>query len=210
MRIDNVNIIGAGGHAKVVLDALLCANPDCLVCVWDDNPQRHGQRLLQTDIKGPVQQAVQTGVGAHIAIGDNGIRAELVQQCQQWGMDLVTIIHPTAVIAQSAEIAAGCFIAATAIVSAQANVQSSCIINHAAIVDHDVAIGEYSHIAPNVTLGGAVTIGRGVFIGAGATVLPGLSIADNSIIGAGAVVTTSITSAATVVGIPAKQLKEKQ
>lgn len=54
-----------------------------------------------------------------------------------------------------------------------------------------------------------VTIGRNVWIGANATILPGVTIADNCIIAAGAVVNTSLTQPNTLyAGVPAKAIKQ--
>ncbi|WP_253941930.1 MULTISPECIES: DapH/DapD/GlmU-related protein [unclassified Novosphingobium] len=51
---------------------------------------------------------------------------------------------------------------------------------------------------------GKITIGRNVFIGARAFVLPGVSIADDAVIGACAVVSRSVRNADVVIGVPAK------
>ncbi|RZF63635.1 sugar O-acetyltransferase [Sphingomonas populi] len=55
--------------------------------------------------------------------------------------------------------------------------------------------------------GRSVTIGRNVWIGAGALILPGVSIGDDAIIGAGSVVTCDVAPNTTVVGNPASPVK---
>jgi serine acetyltransferase len=59
-----------------------------------------------------------------------------------------------------------------------------------------------------VNISGNVTMGSGVFVGTGAVVLERLSICDNAIIGAGAVVTKSILEPGVYVGVPAKKLNK--
>jgi acetyltransferase-like isoleucine patch superfamily enzyme len=49
-----------------------------------------------------------------------------------------------------------------------------------------------------------ITVGSGVWIGAGAKVLDGVQIGDRGIIGAGAVVRSSVPEGATAVGVPAR------
>jgi acetyltransferase-like isoleucine patch superfamily enzyme len=53
-----------------------------------------------------------------------------------------------------------------------------------------------------------ITVGNNVWIGAGCTILAGVEIGDNSIIGAGSVVTKSIPSNVIAVGVPCKVLRE--
>jgi maltose O-acetyltransferase len=55
--------------------------------------------------------------------------------------------------------------------------------------------------------GRPVTIGRNVWIGAGALILPGVSVGDDAIVGAGSVVTRDVAAGATVVGNPARRTK---
>lgn len=57
--------------------------------------------------------------------------------------------------------------------------------------------------------GGDITIGRNVWLGCHVTVLPGITIGDNAVIGAGAVVTKDIPAGETWVGVPAQKLKQK-
>ena len=83
----------------------------------------------------------------------------------------------------------------------------SVIVNHGAVVDHDCVVGEFSHIAPHAALGGAVQVGRHVLVGGGATVLPGLRIADDVVIGAGAVVCDDLLHAGVYAGVPARRLR---
>jgi serine acetyltransferase len=85
---------------------------------------------------------------------------------------------------------------------------NDAIVNHAANVDHECCIDEGVHIAPGAVLCGCVTVGRDAFIGAAATVLPRLSIGAGATVGAGAVVTRDVPPGTTVVGVPARRLRE--
>lgn len=87
-----------------------------------------------------------------------------------------------------------------------------------------VTVGDNTQIGPGVQLlaadhprdgetrdagleyGRPVAIGRNVWIGGGALVLPGVSIGDDAVIGAGAVVTRDVPPGATVAGNPARPL----
>lgn len=85
-----------------------------------------------------------------------------------------------------------------------------------------VTIGEHTQIGPStvVTTTGhdyqaedldrnysPINIGQRVWIGSNATILPGVSIGDHSVVGAGAVVTRDIPPYSVAVGIPARVVK---
>ena len=54
-----------------------------------------------------------------------------------------------------------------------------------------------------------ITIGNDVWIGSGARILDGVCIGDNAVVGAGSVVTKSVPARATVAGVPARVIRER-
>jgi sugar O-acyltransferase (sialic acid O-acetyltransferase NeuD family) len=197
-------IVGAGGHAKVVIDAMLCGGtPREAIGVRDGNAARAGGELLGFAIATP-ELPQGTRDALHIAIGNNGVRARLHEKAARSAF--VTVVHPAATVAHSATLGAGSFVAAGAIVGPAAQTGKSVIVNHGAVIDHDCSVGDFSHVAPNATLGGCVTVGLRVLIGAGAVVLPGVSVGDDAIVGAGAVVLGDIGAGETWAGNPAAKL----
>ncbi|MES2755191.1 MAG: NeuD/PglB/VioB family sugar acetyltransferase [Pseudomonadota bacterium] len=198
MTIERVRIIGAGGHAKVVADALLQSGiaPD-LFEVLDDDPALHGTRLLDHVVVGGANEGLPS-CRFHAAIGNNIIRRSVHRRFELAGWPTITVIHPAATVARHAVIGAAAFIAANAVVAPHATVGTGAIVNHGAIVDHDCAVGNFAHIAPGATLGGGVVIGADALIGAGATILPGLVIGAGAIVGAGAVVVRNVAAGDTV------------
>ena len=207
MSIESLLIVGAGGHAKVVVDAIRsasCGKISLQMC--DDNVALENLILMGLPIITPVARAVESMEAFHVAIGHNEFRLRLAEYCLQAGLAYHTIVHPTSAVASSTELGAGCFIAAHAVVAPMAELNEGCIINHGAVVDHDCVIGRYSHIAPNATLGGEVRLGENVLIGAGTNVLPGVVIGDNCVVGAGAVVLHDLPANATYVGMPARRI----
>lgn len=192
-------IYGAGGHGKVVLDALQKSGHTCIGFI-DDKPLQEWARL---PVISPA--SMPTDAGLHLAIGNSAIREKLVRALVNHTFFNVT--HPTVTVAATARLAnGGSFFAANAIIGPDAIVGRHTIVNHGAIIDHDCVVADFCHIAPNATLGGGVSIGKHVLIGAGAVILPGVQIADHVTIGAGAVVTKNIVHAGTYVGVPAKYL----
>ena len=193
MPTERLTIVGAGGHAKVVVEAARARQPKIKLRVFDREDQAV-RKLLGI----AVERVPSTLTGAvHVAIGDNAARERVAQSVS----DLFTVVHPAAAISPSARLEPGVFAAALCVIAAEARVGRGTIVNHGAVVDHDCMVGKWCHIAPNATLGGGVTVGRSVMIGAGATVLPGVRIGDRAIVGAGAVVLADVAAGLTVTGV---------
>lgn len=206
MRTDRLILAGAGGHARVVIDALSYAETAWDIVLWSDDPAQHGKSIMGWPVEAfDLDRAVDTAF--HVCIGDNRVRQCQYERLAGAGGIPVSICHPAAIVARSALLGNGSFVAAGAIVSAKATIGLSAIVNHAAIVDHEVAIGDFVHVAPGVTVAGAVRIGHRVLVGAGANILPGLDVGDDAVVGAGAVVTHSVTGAQVVAGVPARRIK---
>ena len=195
-------IIGAGGHGKVVLEALV--NEGKCVQVYDADPKKTGGSLLNHEIKFYSVDLTDMPEIGHIAIGNNSIRLREQRRVTDAGLLVASVVHQQSAVSPSASLGEGVFIGANAIVGPDVEVSESTIINHAAVVDHDCSIGSYCHIAPNATVGGGVFIGNEVLIGSSATVLPGLTISDGAVVAAGSVVTKNVNPNQLVMGVPAK------
>ncbi|HEX5359490.1 MAG TPA: acetyltransferase [Fluviicoccus sp.] len=202
-------LVGAGGHAKVVADAVLSANPERALGVRDDSAARQGAALLAGLLINGGSADVRPGDVCHVAIGDNAVRRRMTLELIGRGAAVSSVRHPAACVSAYAEIGEGSFIAAQAVVGPAAAVGRGVIVNHGAIIDHDCRVGDWCHVAPNATLGGGVRLGEGVLVGAGATVLPGLTIGDGAVIGAGAVVTRNVPDHVVAKGSPARWGKAK-
>jgi sugar O-acyltransferase (sialic acid O-acetyltransferase NeuD family) len=210
MPTDILFLLGAGGHAKVVIDALHEIQFDMQqVRLRDDAVARQGAVILGLEIDTPAIVSAMNGARFHLAIGSCTARLQLTVRLKKMEMHALTIIHPASVISRHAQIGDGAFIAARAIVGPMACLGKGVIVNHGAIIDHDCVVGDFSHIAPNASLAGNVRIGTGVLIGAGANILPGVEIGDRAVIGAGAVVVSNVDAGQIQVGIPATKLKGK-
>jgi sugar O-acyltransferase (sialic acid O-acetyltransferase NeuD family) len=192
-------IYGAGGHSKVVLEAMRKSN---FVCDGFIDDSRTGDWMGLPVFKAEALE-IRSGT-LHIAIGNCNFRAKIAETL--YNFEFISIYHPDAIISVSSEIQKGTFLAAGSIIAPDVKIGTHCIINHNAVVDHDCLLGNFTHIAPNATLGGGVTVGKSVLIGSGAVLLPGITIGDYAIVGAGSVVTSDIASGVTVLGNPARAI----
>lgn len=196
-------VFGGGGHGRVVADAAMACRRWRHILASDRNPERARGELLPGVPFVDAEILAITAAAVHVAIGDNAARE---REAKVMARSLATVYHPSAVISAQARVGNGCFLAASCVVATGATVDDGAIINHGAVVDHDARVGAYSHVAPNATLGGAVALGMRVLVGAGAVILPGVSVADDVIIGAGSVVQSTIAASGVWAGVPARRI----
>jgi sugar O-acyltransferase (sialic acid O-acetyltransferase NeuD family) len=196
-----IHLIGAGGHAKVVLDALLESGTN--LSGVTARADAAAPDLLGLPVQTPSVAPSLDGLSFHVAIGAAAVRERLTAEALAAGGAPLTVIHPSAGVSRFADIAEGAFVAAAAVLAPKAVIGRGVIVNHGAVVDHDCVVGDFTHIAPNASLGGGVTVGARCLVGAGAVVLPGLAIGDDVTIGAGAVVTRDVAAHQTWTGVPA-------
>lgn len=197
---------GAGGHSKVVLDAVLNRAPERQLVISDDRAAEGRMTLLGFPVIAPLldKLTIVAGRSIHVALGSNRMRQKISLDALQLGYVLESVIHPAACVAATAFLAAGTLVAARAVIGPDARIGRGCIVNHSAIVDHDCSIGDWVHVAPGVVLGGGVVVEDGAMVGAGAIVLPGCRIGAWAVIGAGAVVIRDVVANECVMGVPAK------
>jgi len=217
--LDSINtsrtilVLGASGHAKVVLDMIEKAAKCKVGGLFDDNPALLGSTVLGYEVMGGKGDLLaQTGgmrdCSVVVAIGNNAIRASVAAELIANKKHLCeALIHPSAQIAHGVRIGKGCVVMAGAIINADSCVGNNVIVNTSATIDHDCIIGDGVHIAPGVTLCGGIKVGENTLVGAGAVVSPNLRIGSNVTIGAGATVLQDIDDGLTVVGSPARPIK---
>lgn len=191
-----INLFGASGHAKVIMD-IIEAQGDSVGCLYDDAPhcaEIHGKLVRKASdamVEGPLI----------ISIGSNKVRRLI---SERYKLNYATAIHPGAIVSPSATLNEGTVVMQGAIVQADAQIGKHCIINTGASVDHECQIGDFVHISPHATLCGNVHVGEGSWIGAGATIIPGIKIGRWCIIGVGSVVIRDIPDRVTAYGNPCK------
>jgi len=207
-----VVIVGAGGHGRVVLDILLRAGTHRVMGFVDSDPALHGRRMDGRPVLGDLSCLSglrdQGLTGAVIAIGDSGVRREFAERVEEMGLQLVNAIHPSANLAHNVTLGQNIVIAAGALVCAHCQIGDSVILNTGCIVDHESKIGTAVHICPGAKLAGRVTVDAGAFVGVGATIIHNVRIGCEAVVGAGAVVIRDVSPMATVVGVPARPVKD--
>jgi sugar O-acyltransferase (sialic acid O-acetyltransferase NeuD family) len=211
MRTETVLLFGAGGHGKVVMDALRALDhPPVAVIVVDEDVNLQGRDFFGTPIRAPHDASRGWSGPFHVAVGSGANRQRITAALLAQGARALTVVHPAAVVSPFATAGGGCFVAAGAIVGPAATLGHGVIVNHGAVIDHDCGIGDFAHVGPNATIGGAARIGAHALIGAGATVLAGGVVGERAIVGAGAVVVSPVGSMETHVGVPAAAIPRRK
>lgn len=202
-------IIGASGHGKVVADIAESCDWEA-IDFFDDayNPQ------VTTNGHWPIVGSVSdllstssTYSGVIVAIGNNQVRQKICETIVASTMNLVTLIHPAAIVSRHAKIGTGSVVVAGAVINAYATIGSGAIINTNASIDHDCCLGDYVHISPGANLAGGVKVGNCSWIGIGSCIKQQVTIGGGVTVGAGAVVISDTLDNLTVAGVPAHPLK---
>lgn len=206
MQEEEVIVVGAGGHAKVVID-ILNYNSYKVIGIVDENKEIHGTDIMGITVLGGKEVLINHAhriSNAFVAIGNNNIRVKIGEELKQLGYKLITAIHHNASVAESVRLGEGSMVAAGGIINPDAKIGSHVIINTGATVDHDCVIANGAHISPGANLAGNVSVGTNSHIGIGASIIQSINIGDDVVVGAGAVVVKDIESDVTAYGVPAK------
>lgn len=203
-------VLGAGGHAKVLIEAIISTGNFQIEGLLDVLPKWQksilGFPLLGSDDylygKAGKDFSLALGVGCTKATSK---RKEIFERFAG-SFDFPPIIHSSAEISKWVELGKGVQVMSGVIIHPTVTLAENVLINTGAIIEHDCAIGAHTHVSVRVVLGGNVTIGSCSHLGIGATILQGITIGNYVTIGAGAVVTEDIADGKTVAGIPAKEL----
>ena len=210
-----VLLLGGGGHAKCVIDAMHLDGKYAPYCVLDFK-EKVGESVLGVKITGsdvdlPVyyKRGIKLCFVALGSTGDPARRIALWKLAVKAGFELPSIIHPSAFVSAHAVTGRGVYIGPGAIVNAGAVIGEGCIINSGAIVEHDCRIGAFAHIAPGAVLSGGVTVGDRTHLGTGCSVTHGVSLGADSIIGVGSAVVKDLPARSVCVGNPARKIKSR-
>jgi UDP-perosamine 4-acetyltransferase len=206
-------IIGAGGHARVLLDTLL-STKHTVIGLTDPQQQDTlaAHLLFNHPLLGSDEIVLQHSPDNVLLCNGLGMipgpnlhrRMFIYQYFRTCGYTFPTIVHPSAILAGNVDLKEGTQIMAGSVIQTGAVIGENTIINTRVTVDHDAIIGNHVHLAPGTTVSGDVSIGNHSFVGAGSTIIQGVNIAENCIVAAGSVIIRDIPEGAKVIGVPAR------
>ena len=212
MKMKEIVIIGAGGHAKVVADIILKRKTDLnedikIKGFLDDNyNENQNKKIFKIPIIGKLEKIndlADKDIKFIIAIGNNKTRERIANKYNK--VKYYTAVHPQAVIANKVKIDEGSVVMANVVINSYSEIGKHCIINTGSIIEHDNSINDFVHISPSVTLAGGVRIGKRSWIGIGSNIIQGKNIGFDTIIGAGSVVLKNIGNNEKAFGVPCEE-----
>lgn len=140
------------------------------------------------------------------ALGNAAAREKYIEIIKNKGGRFITLIKPNSIICNTAEIGEGVYIGDFCRISENTRISDFSLIHGYSTVAHDVQIGKYCVVQVNSFLGGYVKVGDRSTLHTRTTVIPGVTIGENAVTGAGSVVLKDVPSGITVFGVPAKKM----
>lgn len=216
MALPRILFVGASGHGRVAFDAARCQGRFELLG-FADNAVPVGTAVLGATVLGKTAEldrlaAEHRADGYFLGISDNVVRAKVHEMLRQLcpRLELVSVIHPSAVVARDVEIGAGSLVLAGAVINTLSRVGTACIVNTRSSLDHDGEMKAYSSILPGVVTGGNVVIGEFSCVCLGAHLSHKVNIGEHTVVGAGSVVLGDLPSFSLAYGVPARVIRARQ
>ena len=200
--LDEYLILGNGGHAKSIADAIYSNQPKAKVTKLFFPESSNGElaEFLSSKCSNPP-----SNMKFVLGIGDINLRKIILDELLVFlsPENFSTIVHKTAFVSESARIQSGCVILANSYIGPGANVGSFSLVNTNSVVEHDASIGNQSVLSISVTVAGGSNIGNSCFIGMGASIRDGITVGNNCVIGANSYVHGSFPDNSFLLGTPA-------
>lgn len=208
-------LVGAGGHARVVLEAARLSGFK-VACAVDERRELHGCQLDGVPIVGgdeAIRDLVNDGIAAAIigvgSVDVTDARASLFARLVGMGLDVLAVRHPSASVAANARLGDGAVVLAGAVLNAGTMIGANVIVNTRAIVGVGCRIGDHVHIAPGARIGDGVLIDERSHIAIGSRILAGVRVGRQCMVAAGAVVADDLPDRSRVAGVPARPMSRR-
>lgn len=188
--MEDIILIGYGGHAKSVADCIERQGEYRIVGYTDMEEHSSKYDYLGTDseLQHLYEQGIRNAVIAVGYLGKGDLRERLYNMAKSIGFCLPVIRDSSSVISETALIGEGTFVGKGAIINAEAEIGKMAIINTMALVEHECRVGDFAHVAVSAVLCGNVTVGQAAFVGANVTVIQGRTIENHHVVPAGVTV----------------------
>jgi acetyltransferase EpsM len=200
--VGEIYVFGCGGHAKVVSE-LIEAEGRRMVAGYVDR-EAEASRFLGRPVLAEAEfLASRMGSAVVFAVGENGLRRQLLQACGD-RFTYPSLVHPFAEVSRSSRLGEGTVVMPGAVVNAGSAIGSHCVIGSGAVVEHDCRLGDFVTVGPRACVCGGCRLEEGCYLGAGATVIQGQSLGGWSVAGAGSLVCDAVAPNTLVIGVPAR------
>jgi sugar O-acyltransferase (sialic acid O-acetyltransferase NeuD family) len=210
----NIAIFGAGGfgrEVKTIIDAINTQNSNTynFIGFYDDGIEK-GSVVNGFPVLGGVDDLnkIISNLELVIALGDSKVKKKIIKKIENELISFPTLIHPKASVSSDyVKLGKGCIICEGTIITCNITIGNFVVFNLMCTVGHDTVIEDFCAFMPAVNISGEVLIRESVYVGTGAKIINLLEIGENTIVGAGAIVSKSLPDNCTAIGIPAKPIK---
>lgn len=213
--MQDIYIIGASGHGREVrwlVQTLINEGAKYRLRGFiDDNRALHECRVCDQPVLGALDMLADFGCAAvALGIGLPSVKRKVLRRLRDLSLKWPALVAPSVRMSDYVELGSGVTVCAGSVLTTQVVLGDFSLVNVGCTISHDVVIGRGTMLSPGTHLAGGVTVGEWVSLGTGADVIPGVHIGDEAVIGAGAVVIRDVPAGATVVGNPARVIKQKE
>jgi len=221
MSHELIGIVGSGGFGRDVmpiarahagrLDRPEPVEVVFVVEIGATGTRINGHRVISMDEFLAASRT--TPCGFNVAIADSRQRQRIAEHLMDAGVAPVSLLADQHVALDGAAIGAGSILCAYTFVGANVTIGRFFHGNIYSQVEHDCTVGDYVTFGPGVRCNGRIVIEDHAYIGSGAMIRQGsedkpVVIGKGAVIGMGAVVLESVPAHATVVGNPARVLRQ--
>lgn len=205
-----VVMIGSGGHAVSITNVALSCGYSVIAYV-DDN--KVGMNLMGVPIISQ-QQCIELYPNQDfvIAIGDNSVRERVYLEYQSTlpRARFPSLVHQSSIVGFAAKVGDGTVVMPLVNIGPNSAVGRCCIVNTGALLDHDCTMADFSSLAPGVVCGGSVSIGIRSAISIGTSIMPGVKVGMDVVVGANSYVNKQVDDRLVAYGSPCKAVRERR
>lgn len=201
-------IVGAGGFGREVLQWARDAWPDhagkIAGLLSADPGVLDGRAIGLPILASPDDFTPQPGDGLLLGIGRRGVRRRVAEQLESRGGHFLSLVHPSAIVADTADVGRGTILCPYASVTANARLGAFCLLNMYSMVAHDAAVGAFSVLSPYAGVAGEAAVGEDVFLAMHSFVGPGVRVGNGSLISGSSCALHNVPADTLVYGVPGR------
>jgi sugar O-acyltransferase (sialic acid O-acetyltransferase NeuD family) len=209
-------LLGTSGNANDVLEIVEAINaikPTRKVVGFLDDARPIGSIYMGLEILGRLCDAVRFEACQFMnCIGSEQThrrRLEILASVGVSNLRFSTVVHPMASVSPRAKIGMGVYVSFGCSIGGGACLEDHVSLGPHVIVGHDTRIHRGAMLAPGAIVSGFANIGAASYLGAGSVVKQRITVGEKALVGMGAVVTRDVATGVTVIGNPARPIRER-
>jgi acetyltransferase EpsM len=209
-------VIGAAGHGQEVAWSLreelrALGEADFEIAFLDDavpagDEVASGLGMVLGGVGLATREAARANTRLVMGVGLPRTKAAIVKRLNVPEHVWTPVVHPSAIVGPNVTMGVGSYVGPGAVLTVNVHLGRFVTVNTHCLVAHGGALGDFASLHPDVHLSGEVSIAEGCEVGAGAVVIPGLTVGEWAVLGAGAVAVDHLCGGRTHVGVPAREL----